>query len=184
MLNEKETKIIYKFSKRKYKKIVKQGNRVYEKLINDLKLGDKERKFFDLVESAMLKNIIREKEDVFKRKLWEDGWMRIDPYFLPCFKPIFPLVYVKFYKKGTNTTQLKKTFSAIAINESFKEVSGRATEIFLNEFSKEGTKYYTKLAGLGILKKFQRRERELKLEGIPKGVVYDILRYMRKVKEW
>jgi hypothetical protein len=182
VLNRKEVKKIYYFSEKKYRKIVSSTTELYNRLIKSLKL-EKEKPFFNSVEKAIVEHIYLEKDDVFKRKLWEDGWMKIDPFFLPCFKTIFPLVYLKFYKKGTNTAQLKKSFSSIAINERFKEVGGKTIEEFLSVFSREGTNYYHELSKIGILKKFGRKERELDLKGIPKGVIYDILRYMRKIKK-
>ena len=182
-LTMEEVAIVYELSKKKYEKVLKKSEKLYVALVKKLGLGIEDLAFLDTVESEMLRDVNVGRLDVFKRRLWEDGWMRIDPYFLLCFKPIFPLVYVKFLKKGTTTTQIKKCFSPSAINDSFKQIAGGILYQFLTIISNAGTEYYRTLSLEGLLHKFDRKEKIVGLKGLSKSIVYDILRYMRRVEK-
>ena len=182
LLTKGEVELLYKLSLSKCMKISLQTNKMYFSLVDKLNLNDK-LEFFESVYDLIMSDIDKNKKEVFEKELWNDGWMLIDPYFLACFRPIIPLVYATLYIKGVTTTQVKKEFSGIAINDAFRKISGRYVDKFISILSKEGMEYYKQLDSYGIMKKFGRDVKAINLKGISKSIVYDLLRYMRRLKK-
>lgn len=191
ILTEREIVTLYEESLRKYKNMVGICNPIYQRLKNQTGLEKREVQLME--ETAMY--IINEKRDqkdrVLNNELERIGFQVKDPYYIACVKPLSPLIYHAFFKRGQTSNDVDNRFSIHGINEGFEQIGGNAHHKFKRKFGVEGRRYYQRLHKEGVLEKFPNASRPTgepedyspSNKHLPKSWIMDYLNKMRKTSQ-
>ncbi|KXB08357.1 hypothetical protein AKJ58_00170 [candidate division MSBL1 archaeon SCGC-AAA385D11] len=174
-LTEEEVEEIFKVSKWKYEKMSEETGKILEESIDSKRM---ERVIKSTVASIEMR-IKNRKEVVFKKRLYEDGWVNRDPYYLLCLKAITPAIY-RIYAKGTSTYDIRTSYGPRLLNERIAEVIGEDNlKEIMSKFKEYGEKYTEKLSK-DIVDKLNISYSNTKWRGVTKSIITDWLGKIRK----
>ena len=154
IFTEKEIVSLYDLSLKKYKDTICSCNRIYQHLKKELDLDKEAVQLLEETPMHIIEQKRNQKEKVLNNKLERIGFQVKDPYYIACMKPISPLIFEAFFKRGQTSSDLDSRFNVHGINEGFEELGGNSHHKFKRKFGVQGRRYYQRLHDAGVLEKF------------------------------
>lgn len=178
-LTAEEVIDLFKTSRDKHRAVIK-NDKVFQRLVNDLKFESEEVTFLYEVNEFIIEEKEEELKKIINNTLYRGGWKKKDPYYKACLMPISPLIYEMYLSRGINSNTFAEGFDASGMNDGFREIDRNAVDQFLDNFQERGKEYYRKLEEKTILDKFHDSNPQFSLSHIPKSWVKDYLGKMSK----
>lgn len=190
-LSEQDIATLYSESLRKYKNVVGICNPIYQRLKNEIDLDKRETQLLEETAMYIIQDRKEQKERVLNNELERIGFQVKDPYYIACMKPISPLIYEAFFKRGQTSNDVDNRFSIHGINEGFEQMGGNAHHKFKRKFGVEGRRYYQRLHKEGVLEKYpntscptgEPEDYSPRNKHLPKSWIMDYLNKMRKASK-
>ena len=180
LLTKEQFEFIMESSKQKNEKIIADSSKIYDELLNKMyeSGAGAARAFCDGAYTLLLNKIEAKLDRVNQQELYKIGYSIKDTHFLCNFKPLFPVIKKLYHDKKIKPIDIQFNYRANGVNEAMKNEAGGYLDQFLMNV-REGAEEHNKRLALKNIKVM----RDVRIKGIPLGIVKDTLSMFRRYEK-
>jgi hypothetical protein len=179
LLSREDFEFIIEQSKIKNDKIISDTSHIFTGLMEKMYPEDKEKQteFIEGFYNKMREKIEARMADDLERRTYEKGVRILDPFF-PCnYKCLLPAIKRLYFDCSISAKDIHYRYGSVAINEYLRNECGGLYDEF-KRLLEENIEGHRKMLSMKNI----RQMRDVKIKGISKTVVIDILVGMRAYK--